>query len=353
MLTEHLDDREGTPTRAALDQVLTFFYGPGFARRQALGRETLYRNPPRTPGRASTLPSCAWQIERTLDQAKAGTTAMMGAWVGGASTKSSSEQSAYRFGVDRRAPVFSTTTAGSPTVTATSATVNVVGNRVADQGWRPIARAAPAPRNGSRRQLDLHRDAGFVGHRPVGVNDRPHDLVERLWSSRCQTSVALTQHQQTFDELLVAFVGGEQLVGEQRDLIRRASARHADLDEGALHGERRPKLVRGVGREAALTFVTGREPIHHVVQRGREAHRLVLARSKLASFGKVLRAEPPYHLRHRLDRAERPDRDSCGRHHGDRDQRRGKKDLGNRSGAAVQGAEVRRRTNAELHVQDR
>ena len=25
VLTEHLDDREGTPTRAALDQVLTFF----------------------------------------------------------------------------------------------------------------------------------------------------------------------------------------------------------------------------------------------------------------------------------------------------------------------------------------
>jgi hypothetical protein len=51
---------------------------------------------------------------------------------------------------------------------------------------------------------------------------------------------------QALDQLLVALVGGQQLAGQQLQLLGGERIGQADLDQGALGGQRGTQLVRGV-----------------------------------------------------------------------------------------------------------
>ena len=88
--------------------------------------------------------------------------------------------------------------------------------------------------------------------------------VSRPWSVSARASRAL-------DESLVALVGRQQLLGQHPAALLRERGGQADLDQDPLRRERRPQLVRGIGREPALCFVAVVETVEHRVDRAGEA----------------------------------------------------------------------------------
>ena len=72
-----------------------------------------------------------------------------------------------------------------------------------------------------RRELGVDPDAPLGRGRAHRLDDRCGDQVEPLRRLRHQTALGLGQHEQPFDERLVALIRGEQLPRHQIELFGR------------------------------------------------------------------------------------------------------------------------------------
>ena len=151
-----------------------------------------------------------------------------------------------------------------------------VRKEVRHQVGEPVA---VADHRGVPRRSRFDRDPLLFGERLHDSQRVVHERREpdRRTLKRHVRAVRARQCEQVFDDAAHAICAARCAVSRQRRYSSgRTVARQRPLDLRGNRRQRRPQLVRGVGRESALVLDREMKPIERLVERERHLFELVL-----------------------------------------------------------------------------